>query len=237
MGAFKRIYTGLITVVLCTACSSTSSLPTSTPCSNRYDSFDITALFLPAIMSESYALREYIRNCMPHTLFGRVAFNDDLLKYELHTVDQIYLHALRLTNGDYADALFICTLGTLTHKNIPFSFGIRFPLTTESDSLYIERTVRLPHMVFCDTPAYGDADKLQHFFGSAYATITADGDALPDVFGIVVELSESGFVEQENYDSRDVRTNRLGQLFAQRLHENPDILPSQIFGEWNEQHN
>lgn len=234
MGSFQRLYTSLIALaVVSCAVHSRAYAQSCDPCGDKYDSFDISSLLLPALMGESYALREYIRSCLPHSMFGRVPADSNLLALELHNMDRIYLHALRLADGDYTDALFICTLGTLTHKNIPFSFGIRFPLTTESDSTYIERTTRLPRMLFCDTGAYGDADKLQHFFGSAYATLAADGDALPDAAGLFIELGESGFVEQENFDSRDVRTNRMGQEFAQRLHDNPNLLPSQLFREWN----
>lgn len=233
MGTLKGLYTSLTIAAVCTACSSPSAALYSDPCAERYDSADFSSLLLPSLMAESYALREYIRNCLPHSLYGRIASGDEVLAFELENLDRIYVHALRLTYGNYQDALLICTLGTLTHKDIPFSFGLRFPLTTESDSLYNERTARLPRMIFCDVPASGDADKLQHFFASAYATLVADGEALPDAFGLLVELGESGFVENEAYDNRDIRTNRLGQLFARRLYELPALLPSQVFQEWN----
>lgn len=238
MGTIKRIFTGLtaLAVLWCCTAAPPCAHAGNDPCARALDGFDPASLLLPELMAESYALRDFIRTCLPHAARSTGRPNSDFLASELHAVDRIYLQALRLTGGDYADALLIATLGTLTHKNIPFTFGLRVPLTSENDSVYTERTVRLPRILFCDTGGYGDADKLQHFFGSAYATLTADGEALPDLFGLFVEWGEGGVVEGETHDNRDVRANRLGQEFARRLQDNPSLLPSQMFHEWNSGH-
>jgi hypothetical protein len=218
MGTRPLFSTGIIVLLL----ASCSSVPVRQQyrqdnCADRTDLYEPSNFLLPGLMAESYALRNYVRSCLPRSNYGVALPCPELLPVELHTVDLIYLHALRVTGGDYTDALAISALAVLTHKNIPFTFGLRFPLTTEGDSLYNERTARLPRMLFSDTGIHGDTDN----------------DLLPDLAGLFVEWGESGLVEQETEDNRDIRANRLGQLFALRLAWDPSLLPSHIFTEWN----
>lgn len=233
MGTFALFSAG-ITLVLLAGCSSAPvRWQTADECADRTEMYEPGAFLLPGLMAESYALRNYIRACLPRSNRGISLPDPALIPVELHTVDLIYVQALRTTRGDYMDALAIASLATLTHKHIPFTFGLRFPLTTEGDSLYNERVIRLPRMLFSDTGEHGDADKLQHFFVSAYMTLGADNALLPDLAGLFVEWGEGGLVEDETADNRDIRANRLGQLFALRLERDPSLLPSQIFAEWN----
>lgn len=240
MGALKPFSTRIAAMLLCAVCTSYNACtytayaqPECGTCGNSYTGVPLSSLLLPGIMSQSYLLRDFVRNCFPRSAYSGPLPNEHAITTQLQTVDCLYLHALRLTDGDYIDALALCTLASLLQKNIPFTFGLRVPLTTESDSLYNERTTRIPRMLFCDTNKFGDADKLQHFFVSAYLTLATDTDALPDLAGLIVEWGEDSIVEGEIEDDRDVRANRLGQLFALRLEENPALLPSAIFQQWN----
>lgn len=233
MGTFTLFSAGIAFLLLAGCSSVPVQQRAQEDCASRADMYEPETFLLPGMMSESYALRNYVRSCLPRSARGVALPDKTLLPTELHVVDQIYLHALRVTRGNYADALALATLAVLTHKNIPFSFGLRFPLTTEGDSLYNERVARLPRMLFSDTGTNGDADKLQHFFISAYLTLAMDNNLLPDLAGLLVEWGEGGLVEQEQEDNRDIRANRLGQLFALQLERDSTMLPSQLFEQWN----
>lgn len=237
MGTRTLFSTRIVLALLCCAwAANTLPLRAQTgcgTCGDTHTGVPLSSLLLPAILSQSYVLRDFVRTCFSHSEYRGTLPNEDAIAAQLHTVDCLYLHALRLTDGDYMDALALCALASLLQKEIPFTFGLRVPLTTESDSLYNERTVRIPRILFCDTNKFGDADKLQHFFASAYLTLATDTDALPDLAGLMIEWGEGGIVEGEAEDDRDVRANRLGQLFALRLEENPALLPSALFQQWN----
>lgn len=229
--------TRIACALLCLACIGYAlplhAQPDCGSCGNAHTGVPLSSLLLPSILSQSYVLRDFVRTCLPRSEYTGALPNEAAIAAHLHTVDCLYLHALRLTDGDYIDALALCVFASLLQKEIPFTFGLRLPLTTESDSLYNERAVRIPRILFCDTNKFGDADKLQHFFASAYLTLATDTDALPDLAGLAVEWGEDSMVEGEIEDDRDIRANRLGQLFALRLEENPALLPSAIFQQWN----
>ncbi len=194
-------------------------------------------------------LRTFIRSDAPtfhlppaarHRLPNAVSGCNDTLLRDVLLVDAIYCKSRTLSDGKnkngLAEALLSCALACMTHKTIPLTFGVKIPLTLESDSLHRTRVRQLPKRLFTDTPTHeplGDADKLQHFFGSAYLTLILNSGTLADGIGTLIERGETGLVEGEDYDPRDVRANRLGQAFALLLEECPDALPSSVLMWWN----
>jgi hypothetical protein len=119
------------------------------------------------------------------------------------------------------------------HRTIPLLIGINLPLTLEPSEEFRQRVARLPSKLFADLPDGNDRDKLQHFFASAWLAWTLDSRDAADLLGLGIEAGEDAFVKGGANDRRDVRANRLGQHFAELLHEHPDALPSMIFRAWN----
>lgn len=198
-------------------------------------------LFLPKILFDIDILKNFIRDDLPQAdsfvLSQKIpnvkTAKDSAIFRDLLRMDIIFARAVDIENGDLETALFVSSAACLTHKNIPFTFGLKFPLTLENDSAYHHRLGNIPKNLFVDTPKEGDQDKFQHFFGSAYLSMSSDS-WIAEQIGILIELGESGFVEGEDYDKRDVRANRLGQLYSKILSENPQTPPSYIFRRWNE---
>jgi hypothetical protein len=184
-------------------------------------------LLLPAGLRIGYATRAWLRDSLP-------AASDSL--DDLARMDRIYLQALVESEGDIGNALFGCLIACFEHRDIPLSFGVHIPLTFEPDSAFNRRVARLPSRLFADRPTGDDRDKLQHFFASAWLAWRLDNPAAADAIGLAVEAGEDLFVVGGADDPRDVRANRLGQLFAQLLITHPNALPGMMLRAWNRQY-
>lgn len=177
---------------------------------------------LPRIVGAAYRTRSWVRDSLP------VEGVNDLTK-----IDLIFLHALAETEGDRRDAILATAVSVLATRTIPTTFGIDFPLALESDIEFNNRIRRLPDRLYADQPDGGDLDKLQHFFFSAWLSWDLDNRGFADILGNGVETGEDLFIRGGSSDARDVRTNRLGALFARLLGEFPDLLPGRLFAAWN----
>lgn len=184
-------------------------------------------LLLPASMRVAYLTRQWVRDSLPET----VDSTDDLLQ-----LDRIYVRALAESEGDHGLAIFAAFVACLETRNIPFSFGLRIPLAFEPSADYDRRVNRLPRHLFVDLPAGDDRDKLQHFFASAWLTWKLDDPEAADLIGLGVEKGEDAFITGGADDPRDMRANRLGQLFVVLLHARPAALPSMLFAAWNREY-
>lgn len=182
--------------------------------------------FLPKLFRREAELKRYIRD--PRFLALRLEYGDTI------AVDAIFERAMELTDGDIGTTLWICAFATMDHfrvgLKIPIVGVLPIPLTTESREHFNIRFSHLPHHVLPDSIGRkaDDRDKLQHFFGSAYLTYTADSKAVANDFGSFVEWGEPKFIVGGTNDERDKFANRLGQKFGMMLFEGDDVLPSDV---------
>ncbi len=150
--------------------------------------------------------------------------------------DSIFLRAVKFYDDDIDEALLALTFACVPYNKIPIiipliNIKIYYPLTSADDSTFKKKNKNLPRYLFYDTPQnkYGDKDKLAHFFGSAFISYSSNIFDLGDLIGYFVENFEENFKVQSAIDERDLRTNKLGNIFGEFLKENKNILPSQIF--------
>jgi hypothetical protein len=151
---------------------------------------------------------------------------------DLRSIDSIYIQSIIHSNNDYSEALLALTFATVPYREVPiqiplFKMIVNYPLISASDSVFLLKNENLPRYIFFDSPnnAYGDKDKLAHFFGSAYTSNILD---LGNPIGYFVEVFEESFKVQSSIDERDLITNNLGNTFGKLLKRNKSILPSQI---------
>ena len=184
-------------------------------------------LLLPGFLRIGYQTRAWVRESLPPAADSL----DDLAR-----LDMIYVRAVNEARGDIGRALLASLVAVFEHKTIPLSFGLHIPLTLEPEELFRQRVARLPRALFADRPGGDDSDKLQHFFGSAWLAWSLDNGEMADLIGIGIEIGEDAFIRGGVNDLRDIRANRLGQLFAELLRQHPHLLPSALFGAWNREY-
>jgi len=147
------------------------------------------------------------------------------------SVDAIYVRSMQLTNNNTAVALLLATLSTFDHSRVQMKIPIIelcMPLSSESDEDFDRRVRNLPSKLFADTPPEGDHDKLQHFFGSAFITVTCESSGSAERVGNFVEVGEDAFIEGGVLDERDMRANRQGQRFGLALLDDNHQYPSKF---------
>ncbi|HXX64280.1 MAG TPA: hypothetical protein VEO56_10850 [Bacteroidota bacterium] len=186
----------------------------------------LSPLIVPKIFADCYQLREYV--CSDELAVARKAYGD------LYAVDLIFDRAMRLCWNNRGEALLVSAFAVMDHRR----FGVRIPLlgafiwiplSSEFPEEFRRRIRALPGRLYPDTPPEGDRDKLQHFFGSAFLTVLAGSPDAADRFGLFIEWGEDRFIVGGVNDPRDVRANRQGQRFAERLMEDEDARPSDVF--------
>ena len=155
--------------------------------------------------------------------------NDDL-----ELTDTLFLRAVKFKNFDYSEALLALTFATVPYNEVPIQFPLigilDYPLVSANDSVFLQKNKNLPKDLFYDSPKdnFGDKDKLAHFFGSAFISYSSNIFDLGDLIGYFVEVFEQSFKVQSSIDQRDLRTNKLGNIFGETLKKNKNVLPSQI---------
>jgi hypothetical protein len=207
-------------------------------CSRRMDSLlssepertvleSITGWILPEYVNGWLSMKDFIRGD------GFQTFRLD--SGDLKAVNLIFLKGVRIAGGDIDLALFICFIGTMDHAQfgirVPLIGGIlTLPLTTESDQNFHKRHHHLPSHFYPDSPsgAYGDRDKLQHFFGSAYIAYASGSGSFTNVLSSWIEILEQKYVVEGTDDPRDRRANRQGTSFGKMLFDGKDILPGDV---------
>ncbi len=92
----------------------------------------------------------------------------------------------------------------------------------------LSASTHCPLTIFPDSPPdeFGDKDKLQHFFGSAFLAYLFGSSAPAERVGDFIEWGEDAFVVDGSYDLRDLEANGRGRRFAARLREDREALPS-----------
>jgi len=183
--------------------------------------------FVPKLIQDIYHLKEYIRE--EELKLIRQSDGD------LAAVDAIYTLAFDLSWGNIYETLLISCVATMDHRR----FGIRLPvvgdllwvpLTSEFEDAFHLRVGRLPSKLYSDTPRgdYGDRDKLQHFFGSAFLTYFLESYEAAERVGWFVEFGEERFIVGGALDARDSRANKQGQEFGLQLLGNEAEKPSRF---------
>jgi hypothetical protein len=153
---------------------------------------------------------------------------------DLRRLDAIWERALYLADGDAQDALLAAAMATLPYRRFParlplIGLVIIVPVSSEGEQEFQHRLSRLPGLLFADTPADFDRDKLPHFFGSAWLQLLMHEPDAVLAAGHMVEILEGGFKLDGALDARDLRADRLGALFARTLQRGHFIRPSQMF--------
>jgi hypothetical protein len=153
---------------------------------------------------------------------------------DLELTDTLFLRAVKYKEYDYSEALLALTFATVPYKEVPIEFPLigvlDYPLVSANDSVFLKKDNNLPKKLFYDTPKnnFGDKDKLAHFFGSAFISYSSNIFDLGDLIGYFVEVFEQSFKVQSSVDTRDLRTNKLGNIFGDILKKNKNALPSQV---------
>jgi hypothetical protein len=180
--------------------------------------------FTPQLVKDVRRIRRYVRNAR-FDEFRRLCG-------DLRAADAIFQKALKIVEYDVGRALFVAFMATIEHQRIdlrvPVVGTVGLPLTFEEDSLFLLRFRNLPSRLYHDTPAtpFGDRDKLQHFFGSAYLAYAAESPELARSTGSFVEAGEASFVVGGVDDPRDRRANQQGETFGHDLLYVRNLLPS-----------
>ena len=153
---------------------------------------------------------------------------------DLELTDTLFLRAVKYKNYNYSEALLALTFATVPYKEVPIEFPLigvlDYPLVSANDSVFLKKDKNLPKKLFYDTPNdnFGDKDKLAHFFGSAFISYSSNIFDLGDLIGYFVEVFEQSFKVQSSIDTRDLRTNKLGNIFGDILKKDKNVLPSQV---------
>jgi hypothetical protein len=142
------------------------------------------------------------------------------------------MRSLEIAEYSVLRGLLLSMMAVLGHQEIEFrlpvfeSFAV--PLSFEPDSLFQQRVRNLPTKFYDDSPAteFGDRDKLQHFFASAYIAYATESQEITQGTGNAVEWGEAQFVVGGADDPRDKRANEQGTLFGSDLIVVKNLLPS-----------
>lgn len=151
-----------------------------------------------------------------------------------YAVDVAFRWAEQLCWNNRAVSLLVIFLATIEHRNVGFRVPLLgpilwLPLSGEFSDEFAERVRALPAHMFPDSPAgeFGDKDKLQHFFGSAFLAYVFGGADPAERVGDFIEWGEEAFVVDGTFDTRDLEANNRGRYFAARLLEDREALPSE----------
>ena len=154
---------------------------------------------------------------------------------DIELIDSVYIRAVKYFDGNYSDALLALSFAALPFKVMPlktplFNFKINIPLPSVCDSVFKVKVDHLPKNIFFDSPdgAFGDKDKLSHFFGNSFLSYNFNFISVAGFAGILVEMFEQSFKVAGGMSSRDLTANKLGETFGNALQKNKLILPSQV---------
>jgi len=184
----------------------------------------VSDIFTPQIILDTRHIRGYIRD----ERFQKLRKQNG----DTRAIDAIYLKSLKIAEYNIARALFLSFMAVLEHRRVdikmPIVKSLAVPLTFEEDSIFNSRIKNLPAQVYADTPpgVYGDIDKLQHFFGSAYLAFATESPGLTGTTGTLIEWGEEKLVVEGADDPRDQRANNQGKDFGHDLLVVKTLLPS-----------
>lgn len=190
-------------------------------------------LTLAVISAPIYAQQSSLYKGVNH--ISSYIASGSLDKYDdLSQLDSIFSSALKFYNNDVDEALLALTFAAVPYNKVPLKFPvlgvIYYPLTSAPDSIFELKNKNLPEFIFFDSPddGYGDRDKPAHFFGSAFISYSSNIFDLGDLIGYFVEVFEETFKVQSAIDTRDLITNKFGNIFGEALKTDKTVLPSHV---------
>jgi hypothetical protein len=178
---------------------------------------------LPKILQDGVLLKDFLRS--DEFRHARETCGDQ------GSVDVLFRRALRMSWNNPYTTLVIVLAAVLDHRRVGVRvplFGplLWIPLTSEFPEDFAARHAALPSRLFADTPAWGDRDKLQHFFGAALAAALTESEETAARVGEFVEWGEDMFIVEGTVESRDTEANRRGARFGLTLLRDRSVLPS-----------
>ncbi len=203
-----------------------------------------TSLPVPPVLEDVNPLQEAVFPLLIPLIFNNVQelkrkiCDDEFARIrrewgDRYAVDVVFRWSEQLCWNNRAMALFVAFLATIEHRRVGFRLPllgplIWLPLSGEFTDEFQARVALLPAHMFPDSPAddYGDKDKLQHFFGSAFLDYVFGGSDPAERVGDFIEWGEDAFVIEGSYDIRDLEANHRGRRFAERLRDDHAALPS-----------
>ncbi len=181
--------------------------------------------------SRLYTMVDSISNYIISDEFEKLKSNNS----DIELIDSIYVFALRINDYNLRETLLSLTFATLPFNHVPITtpfigVKIKYPLITSPQNVFLKKVEKMPGRFFYDTPDndFGDKDKLAHFFGNAFVAYSLNFFELTSIIGYFVEVFEET-LKVSKFDKRDIRANRLGELFGKQLSKNEDALPSKLF--------
>jgi hypothetical protein len=185
----------------------------------------IAPVLLPKVIPDEWVLKEFVRSgdfANVRTRYG-----------DRYAVDVLFRRAQKISWNNTWGALLISLLATMDHRRLGLRVPVLgpivwFPLTSEFEEDFQSRVRALPRFLVPDSPpsGYGDVDKLQHFFGSAFLAFSAGSTDIVGEVGPFVERGEEAYVVGGTVDIRDIRMNQWGARFGLSLIDNPETRPS-----------
>ena len=199
----------------------------------------ITFLILFTVFQNSLAQQSTLSKAVNHIseyIASEEFINLKNKSGDIAATDSIFVEAVNYTKGNISDALLALMLATVPYREVPIRMSIlnsiiNYPLTSANEETFLMKNENLPRYLFFDSPqnAYGDKDKLAHFFGSAFLSYESNIFDIGKLIGYFVEAFEESFKVQSSIDLRDLDVNYYGRMFGNLIQENKDLLPSQIF--------
>jgi hypothetical protein len=185
----------------------------------------VLPLLIPVIFNNVHELKQML--CDEEFARVRRVWGDRV------AVDVVFRWSEQLCWNNRAVALFVAFLATIEHRKVGFRVPwlgplLWLPLSGEFSEEFDDRVQKLPAHMFPDSPQgeFGDKDKLQHFFGSAFLAYVFGGAEPAERVGDFIEWGEEAFVIDGTYDVRGLEANRRGRRFAEQLREDRQALPS-----------
>lgn len=217
----KRVLIFLIIAIL----NQSQLLSQSSHVKNSFNPKLFLSSLPPFFLKNVFLLKNYIRS----DKFREIRNNYG----DLAAVDSIFEKAMQITYENTGFSLLISTLATFDHYslniNIPF-INLAIPLSNETKAHFENRLQNMPSHFLPDSPSYsfGDKDKLQHIFGSAFLVYIFESKIPAKNYSIFVEKVEDRYIKDGSYDERDLFLNKIGQEFGFKLLKNQKIKPSDV---------
>ncbi len=187
----------------------------------------------PFLLSNIYKLKEYIRS----NEFESIRKKDG----DLAAVDSIFQYSLKITNNNIGFSLLVSSIACFDHYTLEIKLPILnlpIPITNESKSEFEKRLKNIPSHFLPDSPKYyyGDKDKLQHIFGSAFLSYAFESSSVTNLYSIFVEKFEDRYIKDGSYDKRDLIANEIGKTFGFSLINNKKTKLSDVIKNYYNKH-
>lgn len=193
--------------------------------SSQFRTESILTSVPPFFLANIHKMKEYIRS----NEFELIRKNNG----DLAAVDSIFQKSLEFTKHNLGFSLLISSIACFDHYTLKVKtpiLNLPVPITNETKAEFNKRLRNIPSHFLPDSPKYyyGDKDKLQHIFGSAFLTFAFESPNITDRYSIFVEKFEDRYITGGSYDKRDLLANEIGKEFGLLLLKNRNAKLSDI---------